>query len=385
MLPSAWAQRMPWGLLLAALGLLTLGWFGIARSEQLVDGDGHYAWQQVQWSILAGCAVWTAMLPSYRHISRYSYVLFLCTVALLIAVYFFPPIHGAHRWLRLGRVGLQPSEFAKIAYVLAVAKYLMHRQNYRQFRGLLIPLVLTLLPVILVLREPDLGTSLVFLPVLFTMLYAAGARKTDLAALMACGLLMLPVLWTQMSAEQKSRVTALFDQTGPGKAPSDDGYHLYQSKQMLALGGMWGSLVAGDAVKDPAVYQLPEDHTDFIFVVLIERLGWSGALAVLLLELLLVARALAIAEATREPFGRLTAIGLATLIGVQTLINTAMTIGLLPVTGLSLPLVSYGGSGLLVHGLSLGLLVNIALRPGFEVSATPFRFVERTPKVRASL
>jgi len=306
-------------------------------------------------------------------------------VVLLVAVYFFPAIHGAHRWVRVGRVGLQPSEFAKIAYVLAVAKYLMHRQNYRRFRGLLVPLGLTLLPVILVLREPDLGTSLVFLPVLFSMLYAAGARKTDLAALVACGVVMLPVLWTQMSAEQKSRVTALFDQTGPGGTPSDDGYHLYQSKQMLALGGIWGSLMAGDAVNDPAVYQLPEDHTDFVFVVLIERLGWAGALAVLVLELLLVARALAIAEATREPFGRLTAIGLATLIAVQTLINTAMTVGLLPVTGLSLPLVSYGGSGLLVHGLSLGLLVNIALRPGFEVSATPFRFVERTPTVRASL
>jgi len=184
-------------------------------------------------------------------------------------------------------------------------------------------------------------------------------------------------LWTQMSGEQKSRVTALFEQTPPGETPSDDNYHLYQAKQVLALGGKWGSLLAGEPVDDSAVYHLPEDHTDFIFVVLVERLGWAGALAVLVLEMTIVARAMAIAGATREPFGRLTAAGLATLLAVQVFINTAMTVGLLPITGLSLPFVSYGGSGLLTHGLALGLLVNIAVRPGFEVAGEPFRFVER--------
>ena len=137
---------------------------------------------------------------------------------------------------------MQPSEFAKLVFVLALSRYLMSSENYRRFRGLLAPLALTVVPVILILREPDLGTSLVFLPVLFAMLYAAGARKTDLAALGMCGVCVLPVLWMQMSGEQKSRVTALFEQTGPAMTPSDDGYHLHQSKQMLRLGGKWGSL-----------------------------------------------------------------------------------------------------------------------------------------------
>ena len=384
MLPASWPHRVPWALLAAIVGLVALGWCGIARSEELADGPGRVLRQQVVWTFVAAAAAWLVTLPTYRVISRYSLALYVMTVALLVAVYFFPTVHGTHRWLRIGRVGLQPSEFAKVAFVLALARYLTYRENYRRFRGLLPPLALALVPLVLILREPDLGTSLVFLPVLFAMLYAAGARKTDLAALGVCGVLALPFLWTQMSGEQKSRVTALFEQTGPGQKPSDDGYHLFQAKQMLALGGKWGSLLAGEPVDDRAVYHLPEDHTDFVFVVLIERFGWLGALAVLGLEMTIVARSMAIAAATREPFGRMTALGLGTLVGVQVLINTAMTVGLLPITGLSLPFVSYGGSGLLAHGLAIGLLVNIALRPGFEIGAAPFRFVERARAVRAA-
>ncbi len=378
MLPAAWTRRLPWEVLAAALGLVALSWCGIARSEELGDGDGRVLWQQIVWTFVAGLAVWLVMLPSYRQIGRYSYAVYAGAIFLLVAVYFFPPVHGTHRWLRVGRVGLQPSEIAKMAFVLGLARYLTYRENVRRFRGLLLPLGLAVVPLLLVLREPDLGTSLVFLPVLFAMLYAAGARWLDLAALALCGIAMLPVLWTQMSVEQKSRVTALFEQTAPGGMPSDDSYHLYQAKQMLALGGIMGSLAAGEPVADRAVYHLPEDHTDFIFIVLIERLGWLGALAALALELLIVLRALSIALRTREPFGRLTAVGLATLLGVQTFINTAMTVGLLPVVGISLPLVSYGGTGLLASGIALGLLANIALRPGFEVTAAPFRFAAQS-------
>jgi cell division protein FtsW (lipid II flippase) len=136
---------------------------------------------------------------------------------------------------------------------------------------------------------------------------------------------------------------------------------------MLALGGTAGSLIRGDAVDDRAVYHLPAAHTDFIFSVLGERLGWLGTGGVLSLFCLLVGRGLAVAAATREPFGRLLAAGIAALFGVQALINTGMTVGLLPITGLSLPLVSYGGSGLLAHMLGLGLLLNVAIRPGYEI------------------
>lgn len=374
MYPAAWSYRVPWGLLLAAVVLMALGWLGVARSEELADGSGHYLQQQIIWSLLAAAVCWGMTLPSYRALARHSYALFACAIALLIAVYFFPTVHGTHRWIRVGHVGLQPSEFAKLGLVLVLARYLTRAENYRRLRGLIAPLALTVAPLLLVLREPDLGTSLVFLPVLFVMLYAAGARKKDLAILVGLGVLLAPVLWTQMSGEQKSRVTALFEQGSPDKAPSDDGYHLHQAKQVLALGGVFGSALAGEAVDDRAVYQLPEDHTDFIFIILLERFGWLGAVTVLGVACALVWQALAIAANTREPGGRLIAIGLATLFGSQVFINTAMTVGLLPVTGLSLPLVSYGGSGLLANALAIGLLVNIAQRPGFEMANAPFRF-----------
>jgi rod shape determining protein RodA len=359
-------------LLAAWFGLLLLGWLGIARSEQLAGGGNHLR-LQITWSLLAGFALLLAACPSYRAIGRAGYLLFGGTLALLVSVYFFPTVHGTHRWLRLAGLGMQPSEFTKVTYVLALARWLMYRDNYRRFRGMFVPLVLTLLPVILILREPDLGTSLVFLPLLFVMLFAAGARPRDLAMLAGCGLLCLPILWTQMSREQRSRVTTLFHQNRPEEKPTDDGYHLHQAKQLLALGGVWGSLLAGEPVDDPAVYHLPEDHTDFIFIVLCERLGWLGAAAVLGLVTVLAWRALAVAEHTQEPFGRLVVVGVAGLFGIQALINTGMTVGLLPVTGLSLPLVSYGGSGLVAHSIALGLVVNVSLRPGYELAGEPFR------------
>jgi cell division protein FtsW (lipid II flippase) len=143
---------------------------------------------------------------------------------------------------------------------------------------------------------------------------------------------------------------------------------------MLALGGLWGSALMGDAIDDPGVYHLPEAHTDFIFSVLGERYGLGGEAAVLLLYLAIVARGLRTAADTREPFGRLLCVGLSSLVGVQALVNTGMAVGLLPVTGLSLPLVSYGGSGVVAHALALGLVMNVAMRPGYEVTRDPFRW-----------
>ncbi|HVW37700.1 MAG TPA: FtsW/RodA/SpoVE family cell cycle protein [Pirellulales bacterium] len=371
--PALWVARIPWSLPAIASSLILLGCLGIARSEELAGGDGRYARQQAVWAVLGLAAMLLATAPSYRLLCRWSYAIFSGAIALLVLVYFFSAVHGTHRWIRLAGVSLQPSEFAKVAFVLALARYLMYRDHDRRFRALAMPLVLALVPVVLILREPDLGTALVFLPVLFIMLYVAGARHVDLAKATLCGLACMPVLWTQMSREQRSRVTALAEQTAPGETPTDDGYHLHQAKQLLAMGGVWGSLWAGEPVDDPAAYRLPEDHTDFIFTVIGERLGWFGAAAVLGLVVLLSWRGLAIAESTQEPFGRLVAVGVVALFAVQALINTAMTVGLLPITGLSLPLVSYGGSGLVAHSAALGLLLNISLRPGYEMAGEPFR------------
>ncbi len=315
-----------------------------------------------------------ATLPSYRRLCHWSYATFGLAIMLLVIVYFFRSVNGAHRWVRFGRVGFQPSEFAKLAFVLVMGRYLMYRDNYRRLRGLLVPLALGTLPVLLVLKEPDLGTASVFLPVLFIMLLVAGAHREDLLRVLMAGVVLLPLFWLQMSPYQKSRIDVLLHPPVPSQKPAAEAYQLYQGHSMLALGGVWGSFFRGPATGDMAVYHLPEDHTDFIFCVLGERFGLPGLALVLVLYALIVWQAAAVAMETREPFGRLLATGVAALLAVQVLINTGVTVGLLPVTGLALPLVSYGGSGLLVHCLALGLVLNVALRQGYEMTNEPFRY-----------
>jgi len=226
--PTVWARRVPWAIVALAVLLLGCGWIGINRCEDLAGTSGSFLKRQMVFSAIALAALLGLSVPSYRVLCRFSYAVFLFSLVLLAMVYFFPAVNQAHRWIRVGSIGFQPSEFAKVAFVLALARYLMYRENYRRLTGLVIPLALTMLPVLLILKEPDLGTAAVFLPVLFVMLFVAGARRWDLARIALVGLLLLPLLWTQMTAEQKSRVTALFQQPAAGEKPDDDAYHLYQ-------------------------------------------------------------------------------------------------------------------------------------------------------------
>lgn len=371
---SVWLSRIPWSIPLIAVALIVFGCLGIDRYADLTGSGQRLLTRQLVWGMFAVAAMFAVALPDYRVLCRCSYAIFLLAIVLLVAVYLFPPINNARRWIRVGQLGLQPSEFAKVAFVLALSRYLMYRENYRRLRGLFFPLLITLGPVLLILREPDLGTALVFFPVFFVMLFVAGARRRDLFMVVVAGLLLVPLLWTQMSLEQRSRVTALFEQTSAATTPTADGYHLHRAKRMTAQGGFYGSLIGEQTVDDPAAYRLPEAQSDFIFCVIGERFGLLGQTFVLSLFGLLAWRGFSIAAATREPFGRLVAAGVVTLVSVQVLINTAMSVGLLPITGLSLPLVSHGGSGLLAHGLMLGLLLNVAIRPGYEITNEPFRF-----------
>jgi cell division protein FtsW (lipid II flippase) len=369
-------KRIPWSVIIPSLILIGLGWLALHRAEALAGGSGAFLRRQLFFSVVAFFAAFAVAVPNYRMLRQWSYALFAASLVLLAAVFFFPKVNSAHRWIPLGPINLQPSEFAKVAFVLAMAQYLMYRENYRHLRGLVAPLLITMVPVLLILKEPDLGMAMVFLPVLFAMLFAAGARRMDLAGVVAVGMLILPVLWTQMSQDQKMRIVALFDQPPPGRQPSKEAYHLYQAKQMRAMGGLWGSFWTGQLSDDKADYHLPESENDFIVCVLGERYGMPGLALMLGLFGFLIYRATAIANATLEPFGRLAALGIAAMFAVEVLINVGMSVGLVPITGLGLPFISYGGSNLLAHAVALGLLINIGMRPGYEVAGEPFRYKE---------
>ena len=366
-------RRVPWTILICVTALVTVGLSGIVRGDELA-GRSNFLGRQLVWIVLSIAVMLLAVRFPYRSLRPLSYPMFAINLLLLVVVYFMPARNGAHRWIPLGFMDVQPSELAKLTFMMALAHYLMYRRNYRRLTGLFVPFAIALIPVALILREPDLGTSLVFLPVLFAMLFAAGARPRHLMLVVLGGVCVLPVLWMGMSAEQKSRVVTLFVQTDGGRAPKGDGYHLHQSKQVLALGGVWGSQLEGMALDDPAAYHLPAGRTDFIFCLIGERWGLAGTILTLVTYAVLFARGLWIAAGTREPFGRLLAVGIVSLLATQTIINSAMTVGLMPITGMTLPLMSYGGSSLISTALGLGLLINIGMRPGYEMTPEPFLF-----------
>ena len=366
-------RRICWTILGCTVALIAAGLAGIARAEELGAPAGRFE-RQLMWIVVSVPALCLLTATPYRRLRRISYGLFATSVALLVVVYFMPARNGAHRWISLGMMNFQPSEFAKLSFIMALAHYLMYRSNYRRLPGLIVPFLMTLVPATLILREPDLGTALLFFPVLLAMLFAAGARPRHLMAAVLAGISALPLLWLGMNAEQRSRITVLFEQRDGGPAPHADGYQLHHSKQVLALGGPWGSDISGMAADDPAAYHLPAAETDFLFPLVGERWGLPGSLGTLTVYLVLFASGLMVAASTREPYGRLLAVGIVTLLATQTIINTGMTVGLMPITGLTLPLMSYGGSSLLATCAAIGLLLNVALRPGYEVTPEPFRF-----------
>src|SRR5690606_8895263 len=160
--------------------------------------------------------------------------IYVLMIGALAAVYAFAPVNGARRWLRFAGVGVQPSEFAKVAYIVVMAAYLAYRDVASRFVATAVPLVLTVVPMLLILKEPDLGTSIVFVRLLLAMLFVAGARSRHLLRLVLAGILLVPLLWSQMSREQRSRITSLAEQNGPREAATADGFHLDQAKRMFA-------------------------------------------------------------------------------------------------------------------------------------------------------
>jgi rod shape determining protein RodA len=355
------ARRFPWIVPCAALALMFIGWAAIERSEQLTDGSERLVRQQIVWSVVGLAVLAATSMTDYRWLARHTVTIYCAAIVALVAVYAFPAVNNAHRWIRIGGLGVQPSEFAKVIFILALSRLLMHRNVSASFASAVLwPLALAGVPMMLILKQPDLGTSLVFLPVLFAMLFAAGVRRRDLVRLAIAGCLFLPLLWSQMSHEQRSRITAMWEQNLPREAATPDGFHLDQAKRTLAQGGVWGSLFSSDAENAWGGSRLPEAQTDSIFCVIGERFGLVGAGLVLLLFAVLAWRCLYVASQTHEPFGRLIAVGVAALFAAEVLINTGMMVGLLPITGLALPLISYGGSDLVAHFWALGLVVSIS-------------------------
>lgn len=346
-------RRFDWILFLTVLALVLLGCTFIGRTTE------HYTVRQLQWLAIGLVAFLIVVSLDYTRLGRWAYpayaVVFLGLVLLLI---FGVERNNARRWFRLFGFNVQPSELAKIVVVLALARYLMYRKNYRRLVGLIPPMLLVLVPTGMILLEPDLGTAVLFLPTLFVMLYAAGASLKHLGIVVASGLACTPLLWfTVMSSVQKGRILGFLR---PESDPLQTGWHVRQSLAAITSGGVTGHDYA--SVSPVLTNRGFAAHTDFIFSVIAHEWGFLGALGVLLLLLLFFSRVTEIAAATREPFGRLVVVGMLTMLGFQALVNIAMTLRLCPITGLTLPFVSYGGSSLLTCFIMVAFIINIGMR-----------------------
>ena len=365
-------------LLLTALGVLAVTSASAERGMK----------QLTFWLPLGLAAMLVALAVSYQKIGRMSNVLFVLGLLVLVAMLTVIPAHrasGTRRWIVLGSSAtaprIQPSELMKLAYILAMAKYLMFRKNHRRMRGLIGPFLLTLLPVVLILKQPDLGTAMLFFPVFFAMLFAAGAKKGHLLAIFVLMVVSLPGIWfLGLKDYQKQRIAVLFEQHRTDLAwVRGPGLQVTQSK--IALGS--GQLVGAGWRHGPQTQnnRLPEDHTDFIFSVIGEEWGFLGCLTILAAFLLMFFLGLSIALSTNEPFGRLLAVGVISLLAAQMLINVGMTIGLMPITGMTLPFVSYGGSSLMANFIALGLLLNVGKRRPIVMAKKPFEFANDPEEV----
>lgn len=377
--------------LFAALGLIVVGVAAIDTAPKPSFIAGAAA-KQVFFACLGLIGMALVAAPHYRRLGELAYPAGIAVLLMLVVVLipfmpraFVPVINGARRWFDLGLVMFQPSELAKVLFVLCLARYLRYRENYRTLRGLLVPFVLTGIPMALILVEPDLGTSMLFPPILAAMLVAAGARIKHLVLIATIGvsvialivtveLVIFPEQNTLLKHHQKERIVSMVAALkGDTQHDQDSGFQAKAAQNTAGAGQLLG--YGHERANTVLRYNsLPEAHNDMIFAVVCARWGTLGGLAVIGLYVLLVGSALLVAAVHKDPYARLVIVGIVAIIFSQVVVNIGMTIGLLPITGMTLPLVSYGGSSLLVNLAMIGLVLNIAARPAKIMTRPSFEF-----------
>jgi len=318
-----------------------------------------YVRQQLMWIGIGLVALAAVVSINYKSFFQWGWIVYAASVLLLFAVlYLGREAGGATRWLDLGFINLQPSEWAKIALIIILARLLAQRSNRLNKVCSLVPMFCCLLVALFLISiQPDLGTSLVLVFIFIAMLFMAAVPVKFLAGISAAGAVLVPLLYAGLFEYQRMRLVAFLnleaDPLGSG----------YQAKQALIAIGSGGVEGKGFFQGTQAQLQfIPEQHTDFIFSVLGEELGLIGALLLLLAYLLLIYRILHIGSVAADFFGALLCVGVAAMIAFQVIVNIGINVGLIPVTGLPLPLVSYGGNSMLVNLVSVGIVLNVGLR-----------------------
>jgi len=373
-----------WLCVLSALALSVLGIYAIDLGSSSGGGE-HLSARAMTQSIylavglLAGLIV---ALPNPQTVRLLAWPALAGCVVLLVFLLlpFVPssivrPRNGCRGWIDLGFFDLQPSELAKIAFVLVLAEYLRYSKRHRTWGGLVPPALVTAVPVALIMLQPDLGMALLFLPGCFAVLLAAGAKLKHLSIVVLAGALAGPAMYPFLKPYQQQRIVSLIKQIrGDASAASDP--DLFQSATALMLSGAGQGSGYNEAQARAVVRfsRLPERHNDMIFAVIAARFGLLGGLAVLGLYATWLLGAILAAAGTRDPFGRLLIAGFAAMVAAQVVINVGMNVGIVPIVGITLPFVSYGGSSMIAVWIMTGLIFGVATRRAPRLSRPTFEF-----------
>ncbi len=312
--------------------------------------------RQSLWLLLGLIALCLVLMIDYHTLAEFAPFLYgLALILLILTLLVGRSVHASQAWLGIGRFQFQPSEIAKVATVLMLAAYLgRDRVKGLGFVNFAAISAIVLVPVLLIIRQPDLGTAATFAPLLAGTVFLAGIRLRTLIVLTLIVALALPIVWGQLKPYQKERVKTFVE---PTRDPKGAGYQLIQSLIAVGSGGILGKgFLAGTQGQ---LQFLPEQHTDFVFAVLAEERGFVGSFAVLALYFLILYRCIAIARAARDRLGVFLVMGVVFLVGGQAMMNIGVVVGLLPTTGVPLPLMSYGGSSLVSTLIGFGLVLNV--------------------------
>ena len=335
-------QNVDWALIAVAFGLVVMSAVTLA-SLHVGRAGGSVVVRQLIWFLIGLFALILLGSLDYRRLVRAAPAIYLLGLMGLAAVFVLGrTVSGARRWVVFGPLSIQPSEIFKVCFLLMVVWAITSRWAQ---------------PVVLIIKQPDLGTAILLVPVLGILLIGAGMRLKLLGGLALASLAAMPLAWLALKEYQRERILVFLD---PFRDPLGSAYNVIQAKIAIGSGQLLGKGVAG-ATQSRLAF-LPERHTDFIFAVFAEMWGFVGCLVLLFCYVLLLLRGFDIAASAREPVGRLLALGATTLIAAQVLINVGMVTGLLPVVGIPLPMMSYGGSSMVASFMTLGLLLSVRMR-----------------------
>jgi rod shape determining protein RodA len=370
MLDQRRIDNLPWGMmgLIAAIALIGLA--AVYSATFTAKGPSSLFYKQLVWVAVGLVVMLSAIIVDYHTVGRYAYVFGFVSLGLLVLVMIAGKTGmGAQRWLSIGPFAFQPSELAKLSLTLALARYFAEdpRRGGYALKDLTVPALMVLLPLVLVLKQPDLGTALMLFLTSSLMVVIAGIRVRSVLIVLLIGgtiassvFLIPPVrqkIWGSLKPYQQNRIRAFID---PSSDPLGSGYHANQSKIAVGSGQVFGKGFRQGTQSQMAF--LPERHTDFIFAVISEEWGLVGSGALLLLYLMLLLIGVDTAKNAKDRLGTLMAGGIVSMISLYVFINAGMAVGLVPVVGVPLPLISYGGTSIISTFLALGLLLNIQVR-----------------------